>query len=126
MFSGILYEERGRGILANRGKKVTIGEDGKKQETKVSDSKELQANIKKEDWNQYEIIAQGNHLIHKINGKVTAEVVDNQSDKRAMSGILALQLHAGPPMLVQFKDILLKRTRLADGRKKIVMLAGTP
>jgi type 1 glutamine amidotransferase len=126
MFSGILYEERGRGILANRGQKVTIGEDGKKQETQVSDSKELQANVKKEDWNQYEIIAHGNHLIHKINGKVTAEVIDNQSDKRAMSGILALQLHAGPPMTVQFKDILLKRTRLADGRKKIVMVAGTP
>jgi len=125
-FSGILYEEKGRGILANRGQKVTIGADGKKQETQVTDSKELQANIKKEDWNEYEIIAKGNHLIHKINGKVTAEVVDDQSDKRAMSGILALQLHAGPAMKVQFKDIRLKRTRLADGSKKIVMVAGTP
>jgi len=125
-YSGILYEERGRGILVNRGQKVTIGADGKKDEAQVSDSKELQASIKKEDWNEYEIIAQGNHLIHKINGKVTAELIDNQADKRAFSGILALQLHAGPPMLVQFKDIELKRTRLADGRKKIVMVAGTP
>ena len=86
----------------------------------------MQANIKKEEWNEYEIIAKGNHLIHKINGKVTAEVIDDQSDKRAMTGILALQLHAGPPMKVQFKNIRLKRTRLADGSKKIVMVAGTP
>src|SRR5262249_33047207 len=77
-FSGILYEERGRGILANRGQKVTIDKEGKKQEAQVADSKELQANIKKEDWNEYEIIAQGNHLIHKINGKVTAEFIDDQ------------------------------------------------
>lgn len=125
-FSGILYEERGRGILANRGQKVTVDKDGKKHETQVTESKALQAGIKKEDWNDYEIIAQGNHLIHKINGKVTVEVIDDQADKRAMSGILALQLHAGPPMKVQFKNIRLKRTHLADGRKKIVMVAGTP
>ncbi|MEX0979201.1 MAG: family 16 glycoside hydrolase [Pirellulales bacterium] len=125
-FSGILYEERLRGILAQRGQKVTIGEDGKKVAEQVANSKELQAAITKEDWNDYEIVAQGNHLIHKINGRVTAEVIDNQKDKRAASGILALQLHAGPPMTVEFKDIRLKRTRLADGRKKIVMVAGTP
>ncbi|HEY2893514.1 MAG TPA: DUF1080 domain-containing protein, partial [Pirellulales bacterium] len=125
-FSGILYEERGRGILANRGQKVTIDADGKRHEEQVGDSAALQANIKKEDWNEYEITAEGNHLIHKINGQVTAEVFDNQKDKRAESGILALQLHAGPAMQVQFKDVRLKRTRLADGRKKIVMVAGTP
>ena len=51
-----------------------------------------------EDWNDYVIIAKGNHLIHKINGNVTSEVIDNQEDKRAMSGILALQVHVGPPM----------------------------
>ncbi len=125
-FSGILYEEKARGILALRGQKVTINADGSKDAKQVTDSKQLQAGIKKEDWNEYEITAQGNHLIHKINGQVTAEVIDNQKDKAAESGILALQLHAGPPMTVQFKDIMLKRTRLADGRKKIVMVAGTP
>ncbi len=125
-FSGILYEEKARGILALRGQKVTINADGSKEAEQVTDSKELQGGIKKEDWNDYEIIAQGNHLIHKINGQVTAEVIDNQKDKAAESGILALQLHAGPPMTVQFKDVRLKRTRLADGRKKIVMVAGTP
>ncbi len=90
-----LYEERGRGVLANRGQKVTIAADGKKDEVQVADAKELQATIKKGDWNDYEITAQGNHLIHKINGRVTADVIDNQADRRAMTGILALQVHAG-------------------------------
>ena len=125
-FSGINYEERARGILAQRGQKVTIKPDGKKEAEQIGDSKELQASIKKEDWNDYEIIAQGNRLTHKVNGKVTSEVIDEEADKRAASGLLALQLHAGPPMTVQFKDIQLNRTRLADGSKKIVLVAGTP
>lgn len=124
-YSGILYEERGRGILAQRGQKTEIGPDGKVNVTgSVGDSKEIQAAIKKEDWNDYVIVAQGNKLKHVINGKTTAEVTDNQPDKRAMSGILALQLHAGPAMTVQFKNIRIKRTRLTAGSKKIVMVAG--
>lgn len=124
-YSGILYEERGRGILAQRGEKTEIGPDGKVNVVgSVGDSKEIQAAIKKEDWNDYVIIAQGNQLKHVINGKVTVEVTDSQPEKRATSGILALQLHAGPPMTVQFKNIRIKRTKLSAGTKKIVLVAG--
>jgi hypothetical protein len=125
-YSGILYEEKGRGILAERGNQVVISEDGKKQAETIADTKELQANIKKEQWNDYTIVARGNRLTHRINGRVTADVTDNQSDKRSFSGILALQLHAGPPMTVEFKNVRLKRLKLAEGRKKIVLVAGTP
>lgn len=111
-YTGILYEERGRGILALRGEKVTIGADGKKQVTgSVGTAGEIQAAIKKEDWNEYTVIAQGNRLIHKVNGKITVDVTDEQAAKAAKSGILALQVHAGPPMTVQFKEIQLKRLR---------------
>lgn len=123
-FSGILYDERGRGILAQRGQKTTIGSDHKPQTTgSLGDSAELQKAIKKEDWNDYTIIARGNHLQHFINGKQTVDVTDDDSEKQKMTGILALQLHAGPPMTVQFKNIRLKRLKL-DGRKKIVLVAG--
>ena len=125
-YSGINYEERGRGILCQRGEKVTIEKDGAKKAERVTESKKLQEAIKKEDWNSYVIVAKGNHLIHKINGNVTAEVIDNQEDKRSMAGILALQLHAGPPMVVQFKNIRIKRIKLADNRKKAVLVAGRP
>jgi type 1 glutamine amidotransferase len=126
-FSGINYEERGRGILAQRGQKTEITESGEVKETaRLADTNELQARIKKEDWNSYEIIAEGNHLTHKINGVTMSEVVDNQASKRKASGILALQLHAGPPMVVQFRNIRLKRTKMTAGVKKVVMIAGTP
>lgn len=125
-YSGINYEERGRGILCQRGEKVVIEKDGAKKAERVTESKKLQDAIKKEDWNEYVVTAKGNHLVHKINGNVTADVTDNQEDKRAMSGILALQLHAGPPMVVQFKNIRLKRIKLADNRKKAVLVAGRP
>jgi type 1 glutamine amidotransferase len=124
-YSGILYEERGRGILAQRGQKTVIRDNGKPEVVgSVGDSKEIQSKIKKEDWNEYHIIARGNHLIHKINGVTTVDVVDEDAKGRAMSGLLALQLHAGPPMTIQFKDIELKRTKLSQNRKKIVLVAG--
>ena len=53
--------------------------------------------------------AQGNHLTHKVNGKLFMECIDNQVDKRAMSGIVAVQVHGGRVMKVEFKDIRLKR-----------------
>jgi type 1 glutamine amidotransferase len=125
-YSGILYEEKGRGILAKRGEKTVIDSAGKVEVVgSVGDPAELQAAIKHEDWNDYVIVAQGNHLVHRINGRVTADVTDNQPDKRAMSGILALQLHAGPPMTVQFKEVRLKRLK-SEKTKKIALVAGTP
>ena len=126
VFSGILYDEKGRGILAKRGEKTTVDASGKVQVTgSVGDSDQLQAAIKNEGWNDYVVIAIGNHLIHKINGHVTVDVTDDQVEKRVASGILALQLHAGPPMLVQFKDIQMKRIK-PEGVKRIVLVAGTP
>jgi type 1 glutamine amidotransferase len=131
-YSGIVYEERGRGILAQRGQKTVVKADAT-DKTKhqvevvgsVGKSDEIQAAIKNEDWNEYRIIARGNHLVHGINGRVTAEVTDEHAERRAASGLLALQLHAGPPMTVQFRNIRLQRLRLQDA-KKIVLVAGTP
>jgi hypothetical protein len=109
-FMGILYEEGGRGILANRGQKLEISSSGEKKEIgKTADEKEILGAIKKDDWNEYEVIAEGPHLVQKINGVTTVSVTDNQEGKAKREGILALQLHAGPPMTVQFKDIQLKK-----------------
>jgi uncharacterized protein (TIGR03067 family) len=116
IYSGILYEEGGRGILAERGQKVVIKENADKPgQAKIEvtgslgKSSDLQAAIKTEDWNEYVVIARGNHLQHFINGHQTVDVIDEQSEKAAKSGILALQLHAGEPMTVQFKDIRIKK-----------------
>lgn len=111
-YSGILYEEGGRGILAQRGQKVAITDEAGKPKIEVTgsvgDTKEIQAAIKAGDWNDYVIIAKGNHLQHFINGKQTVDVFDEQATKAAKSGILALQLHAGPPMQIQFKNLRIR------------------
>ncbi|MEA3213465.1 MAG: hypothetical protein QOE70_6522 [Chthoniobacter sp.] len=112
-YSGILYEEKGRGILAKRGEKVVVtdSEDPKKPKIEktgeVGVSDEIQAAIHPADWNEYKIVAKGGHLQHFINGKQTVDVTD-ETTVGAKTGVLALQLHAGAPMTVQFKDLILK------------------
>lgn len=110
-YSGILYEEKGRGILAQRGQKVTITEGAEPPKPKITvtgetgKSADIQAGIQKDGWNEYRVVAEGNHLQHFINGKQTVDVID-ETTEGAKKGVLALQLHAGPPMQVQFKDIV--------------------
>jgi len=122
-YAGALYDERGRGMLATRGQKTVIGSDGNMAHSPLGDAGALMNIIKKDDWNDYHIIARGNRIVLKVNGRITAEVIDNDKAQREMSGALALQLHAGPPMTIQFKDIRMKRLKLQD-RKKIVLIAG--
>ena len=74
----------------------------------VGDAKEIQAAIKQADWNDYKIVAKGNHLQHYINGRLTVEVTDEDDAHAAKEGLLALQVHTGPAMVVQFKDLVLK------------------
>ena len=111
-WAGALYDEAGRGLLAGRGKKVKIAADGQQAEENGSEA----VGVKAGEWHDYSITAQGNHITLKINGQVTAEVYDDQKDsgndpnKQAdRIGLLALQLHSGPPQKVQFKNIRVKR-----------------
>jgi hypothetical protein len=83
---------------------------------------ELAAAIKKDDWNECAIICQDYHFIHKINGVTVAEVTDNH-ERRLAAGFIGLQLQAGEPMTVQFKDVRLKRL---VRERKIVLVAGAP
>jgi len=110
-YTGILYEERmSREVMAARGEKVVWDKDCKKQVTgSLGSSEDLQKAIKQGDWNDYVVSARGNHLQHFINGHQTVDVIDDCESKRAMSGVLALQLHAGPPMIVQFRNLQLKK-----------------
>ena len=109
-YTGILYEERMRGIMALRGEKVVWDKEDKKQVVgSVGDAAAIGAAVKKGDWNEYVIIAKGNHLQQFINGKQTIDLTDDCEAKRAMSGVLALQLHAGPPMMAQFRNLRIKK-----------------
>ena len=121
--TGFLYHERGRGDIAHVGEFVVIDENGKRTVVgKVADVNVLKAAgyYKNDGWNEYTIVAHGNHLIHLVNGYQTIEMIDNDPKGGAREGILALQIHAGDPMLVEFKDIRLKTLDAdlgPDGRK---------
>lgn len=110
-YTGINYEERGRGILAKRGERVTIGADGAKQTEKFADTAELQKKVKAEDWNEYRVVVRGTNMKHYVNGELMSEVTDGQTDKAATTGVLALQVHVGQPMVVQFRNL-----RIKDGK----------
>jgi hypothetical protein len=120
--AGFLYHEAGRGSLVNVGDFVVIDEEGSKKVVgNVNDKQELikAGYYKDKDWNEYRIVCRGNHLIQYLNGYKTIELLDNDrvvnpNDPKdlkgaARTGLLALQIHAGPPMVVEFKDIRLKR-----------------
>ncbi len=105
-YTGMLYGEgTGRSIIAERGQKVVIGEN--KTVTALNGDAPLEP-IDVTKWHKYTIEAQGNHLIHKVDGKTTVDVTDNHK-KKLDRGILALQVHAGEPMTVWFKDIALEK-----------------
>ncbi len=108
-YMGILYEERGRGILAERGQRVTIGDDGKKKVEQFAKADELAKFVHAGKWNHYRIVAKGNRLQHFINDVLMMELVDGQATKAARNGVLALQLHRGPPMVVRFKNIRIRK-----------------
>lgn len=106
-YLGAIYDEHGRKMLASRGEKTTVQADGTMEKQPIGESAEKGFDsYNLGEWNDYEITAEGNRISVKLNGHTTSEVVDLQEEERELSGILALQLHSGPPMKVQFKDIV--------------------
>jgi hypothetical protein len=107
-WTGVIMEYLLRGILAERGQKVVINEAGKKLATPLADPADLLATVQPEKWNDYTIVANDGSVVLKINGVIMCEL-DDRDPNRLVHGWLALQVHVGPPMRVQFKDIYLRR-----------------
>ena len=111
-WSGQNYEERGRTFLAYRGQSVLLLPGKPPQVTKeLGDRAELQKKVLKNDWNQVHIIARGNLLQHFTNGVLMSEVRDEDPEKRRASGMLGVQVHVGPPMKIEFRNIRVKRLK---------------
>ncbi len=107
--TGQNYEERGRTFLALRGQTVRIGEGLKPLVTgSVGDPKLLESFIKSDEWNEYHIVARGPVMIHLLNGHVMSVVVDDDVKARRLDGLLGVQVHVGPPMKVEYRNIRIK------------------
>ncbi|HDP33672.1 MAG TPA: DUF1080 domain-containing protein [Candidatus Hydrogenedentes bacterium] len=106
-WTGCLYQHD-RGAVVKRGFKATIAEDGTRNDTPFADPESLLAGYRENDWNEYEIECKGSLIALRINGELMCEVDDRDANFSRDSGIIALQLHAGPPMKVAFKDLRIK------------------
>jgi hypothetical protein len=104
-YDGMLYEERGRRILAHTGERVIIDPQG--QPWIVGEFK-LKA-FKPGEWHDFRVLVEGNHLRHWIDGHPTVDVVDLDEKGRKLKGVLGMQVHVGPPMTIQYRNILLKK-----------------
>lgn len=101
---GILYEEGGRGILARRGQRVHLDAEGERHEEIFADEDELGEHIRPTEWNDYHVVAQGNAIRSRINGELMHELVDDSPEARR-EGIIAFQLHQGPPTTLELREI---------------------
>jgi hypothetical protein len=127
-YIGQNYEERGRTTLAYRGQIISINpqtnsmkpEDvrAKVKNNAWSDLKiigslgssdSLKTKIKSQDWNNFHLIIKGNHLQHYINGILMSDVTDNDVVNGKSKGIIGVQVHVGPPMKVQYRNLRLKQ-----------------
>ncbi len=109
LHTGSIHEERGRATLAARGQMTRIGSTGTVHPVgSLGSADEIAGVIRKNHWNDYTIIARGSQLTHFINGRATAQTTDTQEGARAFHGIVALQLHTGEPMTIQFRNLRLK------------------
>lgn len=108
--TGQNYEERGRTFLAQTGQYTHIA-DGQtpRMIASLGETAELTKFVKEEDWNEFHLIARGNLLIHILNGHVMAVVLDDDTKNRRMDGELGMQVHVGPPMKVEFRNIRIKK-----------------
>jgi hypothetical protein len=107
-YTGMLYEERARMIVALRGQVGLLAEPQRGAIASTGTADELKQIIKVNDWNQFHVIARGSTLIHILNGRVTAVLVDDEAKNRTLKGLLGFQIHVGPPMKVEFRNIYLK------------------
>ena len=109
-YTGQIYEERGRGFVAMRGQ-ITYIPDGKKPGVvgSLGDANELKSVIRSEDWNDLDILARGNAIVQLINGRVTSMLIDDDAANRRMDGLIGIQIHLGPPMKIEARNIRLKK-----------------
>ncbi|MDL5512075.1 DUF1080 domain-containing protein [Arenibacter sp. M-2] len=126
-YTGQNYEEKKRATLAYRGEKAIITSQenpdapgslranvannswqSREVIESLGDSDELKTKIKSEDWNEAHLIIKGNKLQHFINGILMSEVIDDDTVNRKSAGYLGVQVHVGPPMKVEYRNIRLK------------------
>lgn len=128
----MLYEEIGeRQEMVLLGQRATItrqqaagGGQGRIVRTvheMVNSREEIAKSIKPNDWNEDVLIVYGNRSVHAVNGFLAYDATDNDP-MGSKTGYIGIQVHKGPPMTVQFKDVVIRPLTSfpnIDGRFKV-------
>ena len=107
-YVGFLYHPK-QHLIGERGADVVIDAAGKKQVTRFADSAALQKLYRMEQWNDIRVKVEGRKITVWINGVRTTSVEDPRAEFFPAKGHIALQLHQGPPMTVEFRNLRLRR-----------------
>lgn len=129
-YTGQNYEERGRTTLGYRGEIVNVNEQtdpevknnlraysarnawlARKVTGSLGNSDSLKTKIKSEDWNEIHLIVKGNRLLHYVNGVLMSDVTDLDKVNGKSEGWLGVQVHVGPPMKVEYRNIRIKNLK---------------
>lgn len=114
---GFVYHHK-RGLIAGRGERAIFAADGKKTGEPLGDPAGLLKHFKQGDWNTYHVICRGPEISLSVNGVLMCQITDHHATQAATHGIIALQMHPGPPMKIQFKNIRLKYLKPDDSTRK--------
>jgi hypothetical protein len=108
-YPGNNYEEKGRLFLAVRGQLTrVVGGRPPVVLSTIGDTNAL-AEAVTDDWNSIHLIVRGNTLTHIINGRLMSVVIDDDVPNRPADGLIGVQVHVGPPMKVEYRNIRLKK-----------------
>ncbi|MBI3837226.1 MAG: DUF1080 domain-containing protein [Planctomycetia bacterium] len=103
-----LYDEFGRHDLALEGERSQFDAEARRHVEKLM-LEPGASDFRLDQWHEYHLIAARQHLTLNINGKLVAECTDNDREQFEPVGVLAMQLHTGPPMKAQFRNLRIKR-----------------
>ena len=108
--TGQNYEERGRTFNALRGQITRIRPAAKAEVIgSVGDPNELAKFIRSGDWNEYHLIVRGGTQVHILNGHVMSVVIDDEPSARHPEGKIGVQVHVGPPMMVEYRNLRVRQ-----------------
>jgi putative membrane-bound dehydrogenase-like protein len=113
---GRIYDEHGRALLVERGSRVDIAEDGRRETETFAPANQYAVLFRENDWNEYRIVAIGHHIAVYVNGTLFSELRDQEKEECDLTGLLAFQLHSGPETRVEFRDIHVERLQPGDSR----------
>jgi Domain of Unknown Function (DUF1080) len=106
--SGINYEEKGRLFLAVRGQMTrVVGGRPPVVVASVGDDAQLAA-LATDGWNTVHLNVRGHTLMHLLNGRLMSVTIDDDAPNRPADGLIGMQVHVGPPMKVEYRNIRLK------------------